>query len=174
LIVDAKSQLPISLTVTKGSESDASQLKPLVDSATSFHPDINIEKLPADKAYDALEIYRYLIDDKSIEPFIPLKSYKNPIAVRDLHLSTDGKWLCPAGNVLVYWGFDKSRNRFKFRCPAALGKCSCLLFNSCSLSSYGRTFYLSPANDYRIIGFTDRNSSEWKSRTASFRKLILI
>ncbi len=52
LLVDAQSQLPISLTVTPASISDSSQLKPLIDSVVEKHKSLSLSKLPADKAYD--------------------------------------------------------------------------------------------------------------------------
>jgi len=59
-----------------------------------------------------------------------------------LYLSNDGSYTCFAGFKLVFWGKEEKRRRLKFRCPAALGKCHCLFRSSCSLSSYGRTFYI--------------------------------
>lgn len=173
LLVDASSQLPIYLTLTPASSSDTSQLKPLVSSALDKHKNLKIEKLPADKAYDCLDNYAFLIDEYSIEPFIPLKNYKNPVSIGEISLSPDGHWLCPSGNKLINWGYDKKRNRFKLRCPHVLGKCICPIANDCSSSTYGRTYHISPAQDYRIIGFTDRNSPQWEKiynkRTASER-----
>ena len=79
-------------------------------------------------------------------------------------LLNDGTYTCPAGLKVVYWGKDKKRGRLKFRCPAAVGKCQCLFRSTCSLSSYGRTFYLHPDRDYRLIGLIPRGTDLWQEK----------
>jgi hypothetical protein len=65
---------------------------------------------------------------------------------------------------LIFWGFNPGRNRFKFRCPLALGKItSCKFSKSCSTSSYGRTFYLHPTDDTRLFPEIPRFTKEWKT-----------
>ena len=80
------------------------------------------------------------------------------------YLGDDGTYTCVVGFKMVYWGKDKKRGRLKFRCPAALGKCTCLFSSSCSLSSYGRTFYLHPERNYRLIGPIPRGSDIWQEK----------
>jgi len=65
---------------------------------------------------------------------------------------------------VVYWDKDKRRGRLKFRCPAALGRCKCLFRSACSLSSYGRSFYLHPERDYRLVGPIPRGSNIWQEK----------
>ncbi|MBM4463870.1 MAG: hypothetical protein FJ012_11210 [Chloroflexi bacterium] len=55
----------------------------------------------------------------------------------------------------------------KFRCPAALGKCQCLFRSTCSQSRYGRTFYLHPKRDYRLIGPIPRGTDLWQEKYAA-------
>jgi hypothetical protein len=86
------------------------------------------------------------------------------LTVGDLTLSPDGKYTCLAGFPVVYWGKEPQRNRLKFRCPAALGKCQCLFQPTCSPSSYGRTFYLHPDRDYRLIGPIPRGTDLWQEK----------
>ena len=52
----------------------------------------------------------------------------------------------------------------KFRCPAAVGKCECLFRSTCSQSKYGRTFYLNPERDYRLIGPIPRGTALWQKK----------
>jgi len=80
---------------------------------------------------------------------------------------------------MVFWGYQKSRNRLKWRCPPAAGsrkvkdqvKCD----KPCSPSVYGRTVYTKPRGDLRLSTKTPRNSKAWKDvfkrRTSSERSL---
>jgi len=60
--------------------------------------------------------------------------------------------------------FYEIRRRLKFRCPAALGRCQCLFGSTCSLSPYGKTFYLHPERDYRLIAPIPRGSDIWQEK----------
>ena len=79
-----------------------------------------------------------------------------------LYLADDGTYTCVAGFKVVYWGKDKKRERLKFRCTAALGKCQCLFRPTCSLPSYGRSFYLHPKRNYRLIDPIPGRTDQWQ------------
>jgi len=166
LIVDAKSQLPLDVKVTPGSEADSPQAKPLLKGAKERHPQIKIDSTSMDSAYDAYENYRFAIEDIGAAPIIALnpRGKVNAITEGSLYLSDDGTYTCLAGFKAVYWGKDNRRGRLKFRCPAALGRCRCLFRSTCSLSSYGRTFYLYPDKDYRLIGPIPRATNLWQEK----------
>ena len=106
-----------------------------------------------DAAYDSHNNYQ-LLSENNINPIIALNNRAriNPVLTGKLTVSPDGKILGPTGCNLVYWGYCKTRNRHKFRCPAALNKCKCLFLNVCSKSNYGRTFYIHPTDELRLIG----------------------
>jgi len=55
-------------------------------------------------------------------------------------------------------------NRFGKKTCSCKGKCKCLFSSSCSLSSYGRTFYLHPERNYRLIGPIPRGSDIWQEK----------
>jgi hypothetical protein len=154
LIVDARSRLPLDVIVTPGNEGDSPQAKPLLKGAKKKHPENPIDTSAMDSAYDAYETYHYVIHDFSAAPIIALNTRNGPdaLTVGSLLLSPEGRYTCPAGFQVVYWGSDPKRGRLKFRCPAALGRCQCLFQPACSSSSYGRTFYLHPERDYRLVG----------------------
>jgi len=166
LIVDAKSQLPLDVKVTPGNEGDSPQAKPLLKGVKERHPEVKIDSASMDSAYDSYENYRFAIEDTGVAPIIALNPRARVDAITEgsLYLSNDGTYTCPAGFKVVYWGKDKKRGRLKFRCPAALGRCQCLFHSSCSLSSYGRTFYLHPERNYRLIGPILRGSNLWQEK----------
>jgi transposase len=166
LIVDAKSQLPLDVKITPANEADSPQAKPLLSEAKKRHPEIKVDSSSMDSAYDSYENYRFAIEDIGIAPIIALNSRGRVDAITggSLYLSQDGTYTCLAGFKVVYWGKDKKRGRLKFRCPAALGKCQCLFHSTCSLSGYGKTFYLHPERDYRLIGPIPRGSNIWQEK----------
>jgi transposase len=166
LIVDAKSQLPLDVKVTPGDEADSPQAKPLLKGAKEKHPEIKINSSSMDSAYDAYENYRFLIEDIGASPIIALnpRGRVDAITSSPLYLSEDGSYTCFAGFKVVYWGKEEKRGRLKFRCPAALSKCQCLFRSTCSPSSYGKTFYLYPDRDYRLIGPIPRGSNLWQEK----------
>lgn len=166
LMVDAKSQLPLAVRVTPANKNDSPEAPILMKQSQQKHPDVKVDTITMDSSYDAYENYRFSIEEIKAKPIIPLNSRGNlnPLVGGGLTLSPDGTYVCPAGFKAVYSGFDKKRNRTKFRCPAVMGKCQCLLPEACSSSSYGRTFYLYPHQDYRLIGPIPRNSETWKEK----------
>ncbi|MDY6911246.1 MAG: transposase, partial [Chloroflexota bacterium] len=166
LIVDARSQLPLDVIVTPGNEADSPYANPLFKGAKEKHSELKIDTNSMDAGYDAYENYRSAIEDMGVVPVIALNRRNGPDALTagDLSLSPDGKYTCLSGFQVVYWGKDPQRGRLKFRCPAALGKCRCIFQPACSPSSYGRTFYLHPDRDYRLIGPIPRGTALWQEK----------
>ena len=166
LIVDAKSQLPLDVKVTPANEGDSPQAKPLLMGAREKHPETPINTSSMDSAYDSYENYRFAIEDIGTAPIIALNPRDRADAITrgSLYLSEDGSYTCVAGFKVVYWGKDKKRGRLKFRCPAAVGRCQCLFRATCSLSHYGKTFYLHPNRDYRLIGPIPRGTDLWQEK----------
>ncbi|MGQ9696360.1 MAG: transposase, partial [Thermodesulfobacteriota bacterium] len=166
MIVDCKSQLPVEITVTPGNEHDLTQALPLLKSAKQIE-NLSVQNYAADSAYDDYEIYRSSINDLGLTPFIALNPRsskdKPPSSFSDLSFSyKQGCFQCAAGKSAIFAGYDKARNRFKFRCPAALGRDTCLFKGACYTSSYGRTFYLFPEDDLRLVGKIIRGSRTWQ------------
>jgi len=166
LIVEAKSQLPLDVKVTPANEADSPQAKPLLKGAKERHPEIKMNSSSMDSAYDAYENYRFAIEDIGAAPIIALnpRGRVDAITWGSLYLSDDGSYTCFAGFKVVYWGKEEKRRRLKFRCPAALGKCQCLFRSTCSPSFYGKTFYLCPDRDYRLIGPIPRGTDLWQEK----------
>jgi transposase len=166
LIVDAKSQLPLDVKVTPANEGDSPQAKPLLKGAKNRHPEVKIDSSSMDSAYDSYENYRFAIEEIGVAPIIAInpRGGIDAITSGSLYLSEDGSYTCVAGLKVVYWGKDKKRGRLKFRCLAALGRCQCLFRTTCSLSPYGKTFYLHPNRDYRLIGPIPRGTDLWHEK----------
>ena len=164
LIVDAKSQLPLDVKVTPANEADSPQAKPLLQTVRKRHSELPINTTAMDSAYDAYENYRFAIEEIGATPIIALnpRNGADALTVGSLRLS-DGRFTCLAGFPVVYWGKD-GRGRLKFRCPAALGKCNCLFRSLCSPSAYGRSFYLQPERDCRLIGPIPRGTELWQQK----------
>jgi len=166
LIVDVKSQLPLDVIVTPANKSDSPYANPLLKGANEQHPEINLDTNSTDAAYDAYENYRFPIEDMGVAPIIALnhRNGADALTLGSLSISQEGRYTCLAGFQVVYWGKDPERGRLKFRCPAALGKCQCLFRSTCSPSSYGKTFYLHPDRDYRLIGPIPRGTDLWQRK----------
>ena len=91
-----------------------------------------------------------------------------------LHIDDHGVPICPGENKMVYYGFDKGRSRFKWRCPRVMGKSKpCDACSKCSHSDYGRVIYTKPSWDLRLFTKIPRGSAAWKDqmkqRTAAER-----
>jgi hypothetical protein len=152
--------------VTPANEADSPQAKPLLKGTSEKHPNHKIDSSAMDSAYDSYENYRFVIQDVGAAPIIALnrRNGADALSVGSLLISPEGRYTCLAGVRVVYWGKDPKRGRLKFRCPAALGKYQCLFRSTCSLSSYGRTFYLHPHRDYRLIGPVPRGTDLWQEK----------
>ena len=162
LIVDAKSQLPISVSISTGADHDSTQAVPLLKQLKLKHPNIKPKFNTADSAYDAYYIYKeHKASD--IIPIIELneKGKINPLLTKEIKF-IEGNLRCKKCQ-LCYWGFDSQRNRYKFRCPLVLGKIdSCEFFSDCCSTKYGRTFYLHPTDDSRLFPDIPRFSQSWQ------------
>jgi hypothetical protein len=138
----------------------------LLKGAKEKHPENPIDTSAMDSAYDSHENYRFAIEEANVAPIIALNPRGGIDAITrgSLYLSEDGSYTCVTGFKVVYWGKDKKRGRLKFRCPAAVGRCQCLFRSTCSLSHYGKTFYLHPNRDYRLIGPIPRGTDLWQEK----------
>lgn len=129
----------------------------------------------ADSAHDAGAIYS-LLEDHQILPVIDLNKQKK--LSTGIPLTDDGVPLCPGNQPMVYWGFEKARNRTKWRCPKKAGakelrdSIACNQ-ECCHNGCYGRSTYVDLAWDKRVFPVIPRGTKQWKTyfkkRTASER-----
>jgi len=157
LLADAKYELPLGYSITKGSESDMNHLLPLVEELESNHPGIvkDAEYLSADKGYDSANNNGKLWDDYQIKPVIAIRKswkdshgsdktrilnteiadniiYDNKGGVYCVCLETDRK------RKMEYCGFEKKRDSLKYRCPLARKGIRCAGKRRCGTGDYGR------------------------------------
>ncbi len=122
----------------------------------------HVDKILLDAAHDAGAIYE-LFDTYGVEPFIDLnpRTKHNLSTDCDIQISPEGIPICSAGLEMKSNGFEKDKNRKKWRCPSVKNKVnSCK--KPCSDAVYGRPFHTHPKDDLRIHTKTPRGSKRWK------------
>lgn len=129
----------------------------------------------ADSAHDVHAIYS-LLDEYRIRPVIDLNTRKpldSPITLAD-----DGTPLCPGQQPMVYWGFEKARDRMKWRCPRKAGNKAKRAAVDCHqecqhCGPYGRSTYIPRTWNLRSFPEIPRGTEQWKTyykkRTCSER-----
>jgi len=162
-----KCDLPIYLRLVQASRHDSITGIVALAEFRKLHPDWHIDSFCGDSAHDALGIYG-LLELWNIRAVIALNQRSKPgkLLDTDFSINQDGVPVCLAGLPMVDNGFCKNRNRRKFRCPLACAQVkSCDFQQLCpSLSAYGRTVYVSPNQNLRLITRIPRDSPEWKTR----------
>jgi len=169
LIVDTQSQLPIEAIVTSGEVPDNTQANKLIDGATNHHTQVSISASAMDAAYDDTDIYKHCIEH-GINPIIalnPRNQEKDSLPVNpNVNMDDKGCFFCSITNCrLVKNGTDpKRKGRLKLICPPTGERKDCPFRESCCPDSkVGRTFYLYPLSDLRLLGIIPRGSDEWKT-----------
>jgi len=168
LIVDTQSQLPIEAIVTSGEVPDNTQAADLIDGAIQHHPEVSISSSAMDAAYDDTDVYKHCVK-KEIYPIIPLNprnQKKDTFSVNPkVDMDKDGCFFCSITKLrLVKNGTEpKRKGRLKLICPPTGERKDCSFRESCCpKSKVGRTFYLYPLSDIRLLGTIPRDSDEWK------------
>ena len=174
------------ITVGKKSDSpdedkslaDSKALIPVLMDFFKKHPLINPKTFLGDAAFDSIEIYRYLLEDTSIEKaYIPLNG-RVSLPDADCPLNANGIPCCPKDPSLpMKREGSKSHLRcglptMKFVCPKMKWKYDkttgrsrrvCHCENPCTKSSCGRMFYIYPEKNLRAYPGTVRGTNEWDS-----------
>ena len=155
LAVDARSELPLSLTVTPAHRHDSTQAIPLMEQLP-----VQPEAYCLDMGYDVKGIYEH-VHSRGAKAIIPLnrRGEKEPPA----GLAANRTPVCSMGYPMVYWGADVKRGELKFRCPQVCGKVDCPQGSSwCSASNYGMVVKCKIADDLRSHSLPHRASRNWK------------
>jgi hypothetical protein len=153
--------LPLTFFVTGADAHDSSMATPLL---LYLYNDMKIDfnHVILDSGYDAWYIYWWisLLGGKPIIAINPRNS-QTPTKENEYGLP-----ICPAGHVYYYWGIDRKRRRYKWRCPIKASKklAKKLKCNNecCCNSSYGKTVYTHIEDDIRWFTQIPRGSQLWK------------
>ena len=155
---------------------DAKALIPILKDFFKKHPLINPYTFFGDAAFDSIEIYKYLLQETSIEKaYIPLNG-RMSLPESDCPLNKDGIPCCPKDPTLAMKREgSKSHLRcglptMKFVCPKMKWEydkatrksrrvCNCE--DPCTESSCGRMFYIYPEKNLRAYPGTVRGTEEW-------------
>lgn len=113
-----------------------------------------VDKILLDAAHDADAIYQ-LIVHQGQQPIIDLnkRTKRNLETDSDIRISPDGIPICPKGKEMKPNGYDKSQDRYKWRCSP-----DC----ACSTAKYGRTFHTHSKDNLRLFPKIARGTKQWK------------
>jgi len=174
IVVEKKSDSPDE----DKSLADSKALIPVLKDFFQKHPLINPKTFLGDAAFDSVEIYKYLLEDTSIEKtYIPLNG-RMALPEADCPLNENGIPCCPKDASLPMKR-EGSRSHLrcglptmKFVCPkmkwvydkeTRKSKRVCHCENPCTESSCGRMFYIYPEKNLRAYPGTVRGTDEWNS-----------
>ena len=174
IVVEKKSDSPDE----DKSLADSKALIPVLKDFFQKHPLINPKTFLGDAAFDSVEIYKYLLEDTSIEKaYIPLNG-RMALPEADCPLNENGIPCCPKDASLPMKR-EGSRSHLrcglptmKFVCPKTKwvydketrkSKRVCHCENPCTESSCGRMFYIYPEKNLRAYPGTIRGTDEWNS-----------
>lgn len=172
--------LPIYFIRTQAQRNDGVSSVIALYRVKKLFPQFNITKFAGDKAMDNYGFYR-LLNYYNIESFIPLnKTRSGQFTYQELDIDKNGTPTCSGGFKLAFNGYCPDRMRVKWRCPfkaqanfPAENEKVCKYLNYCTKSSYGRTYYTYPKDNYRVFTSIPRDSEQWKQnykkRTSSER-----
>jgi len=161
-----KLDLPIYLRFLEGRRHDSVSTVVALAELPNLYPDFAFSSFACDSAADNYATYE-LLHKRNINAVIALNTTNKGNFVYPEHLSIDrnGVPVCPNGNKMINWGFNKERCRIKWRCPLACKKLdSCPNKCNCSPSNYGRVIYTKPSWDLRLFTSFPRGSSLWKEK----------
>lgn len=156
LAVDAKSELPMALTVTPANVYDGEMAIPLMEELN--RQDWRIRFVLMDAGYDQKKNYE-AARALGAQAIIPMnrRNEKEPPEGMDF----DGTPRCTMGYRMTYWGVDGGW--LKFRCPHATGQVDCPLgMAACSASNYGMVVKKHIDEDVRRYANPHRGSRTWK------------
>ena len=172
IIVEKKSDSPDE----DKSLADSKALIPVLKDLFQKHPLINPKIFLGDSAFDSIAIYKYLLQDTSVEKaYIPLNG-RITLSKSDCLLNENGIPCCQhEPSLLMKREGNKSHLRcglptMKFVCPkmkweydktTKKSKRVCHCDNPCTASSCGRMIYIYPEQNLRAYPGTIRGTDEW-------------
>lgn len=163
-----KKDLPIYFRTFNAKRHDSTSCIVAIAEILKLYPDFTINSYILDSASDNYPTYR-LLNHLKINPIIALNTRNTTRKYDDgIYIDNSGIPICKGKHKMIYSGNCKGRSRIKWRCPLAVKKIEkCKFYNSCSTSSYGRTFYTKPSDDIRLFTPIPRSSLEFKQKMNS-------
>ena len=171
---DSDNDLPIFPLLNRASMHDSFGLCYTYHAMRAFLKEANVTEALLDSAHDVIAIYQFC-QRNSISAIIDLNergglNYK----CKDTYtIGKDGIPMCPAGLKMIRDGYEKSRMRYKFRCPNICHRDGTHCEHKCSDSDYGLVVHVPAKDNPRIFTVPARDSKEWKleynKRTSSER-----
>ena len=166
-----KVDLPVFLKTVSAKRHDSVTALFALAEFRTLAPQLNLTGFISDSACDNYATY-HLLKKWQLPAFIALNQrMQGNFTYGQIECDQNGTPLCAAGLKMINCGRDNTRDRTKFRCPVAAGKCaSCPLGQWCSKSAYGRVVYTKNADNPRFFTDIPRHSKHWrevmKQRTA--------
>lgn len=166
--------LPIYITIDKASKHDAPTSIEAFAQLLNLNKSIHPKYVCLDSASDAMPIYQFMHLNNIIPVIDHNKRTKKESSNNDEYINQDGIPVCKNKCNMIYYGYDATRERKKYRCPLAMEKItSCPYAEECCSTPYGRTVYVKDGSDIRNKGSLSYKSSTWKelykNRTACER-----
>ena len=171
---DSDNDLPVFPLLNRASMHDSFGLCYTYHAMKAFLKEANVTEALLDSAHDVMAIYRFC-QKNSISAIIDLNErggisfkYKNSYTIDDA-----GVPMCQAGLKMIRDGYEKSRMRYKFRCPNCYHDDGIHCEFTCSDSPYGLVVHVATKDNPRVFTVPPRDSKEWKleynKRTSSER-----
>jgi len=164
---DSPHDLPIYLHLNKASRHDSVLLVHSFFDFLQQYPEFSVSECVLDSAHDAYAIYE-LLEHHHVSAVIDLNKRAAGVVksdrCQDISFDNVGTPICPAGYQMAYNGFDKSRQRHKWRCPLCKKRNPVSCDRSCSPSEYGRVVYTYELDNLRLFTRIPRSSLLWKLR----------
>ena len=156
ILVDCKSELPLSILVSPASYYDGEFAIPLIKKfLIKYHGILNPKYYIMDSGYDFQKNYDYIANEVKAHAIIaynPRGQYAPPEG-----LNEDFQPICSMGYALIYWG--KDGDYLKYRCPHSTDKVDCPYgMNWCSDSNYGYCYKVNYKKNNRYFSYPPRHT----------------
>jgi hypothetical protein len=178
LVVDTRHEVPLTWKVTRASAADNPEVIGLLEGLRDRHPQIRVQTLAGDKAYDDGPLIETLHEEWGIRAVFDLRETSKDgedgeviPGSGNMVLGDDGQVYCyykkgpeVVQQPLVYWGFEARRGCQKWRCPAAVHGGRCPERDRCGPSAYGRVVRVKCQKDWRRFGPMPHGTKQRKRR----------
>ena len=171
---DSENDLPVFPLLNRASMHDSFGLCYTYHAMRAFLKEANVSEVLLDSAHDVMAIYQFC-QKNSITAIIDLNERKCVnFKYKDTYtIGKDGIPMCQGGLKMIRDGYEKSRMRYKFRCPNVYHCDGIHCEHMCSDSDYGLVVHVATKDNPRIFTVPARDSKEWRleynKRTSSER-----